>query len=72
MDFSKLCTPAYIYFVISLIYLAFNSFKNFNIKSVIFNIIVIVLWSLILNFLCNMGFTIIAWIILILPFFIPI
>jgi hypothetical protein len=70
MDFSKLCTPAFIYFVISIIYLLINSFANFNIMSIIVNIIFIILWSLLLNFLCSIGFSIIAWLIIILPFFI--
>ena len=71
MDFSKLCTPAYIYFVISLIFLILFSFlKNFNIMNIIINIIYIILWSLFLNFLCNMGYSIIAWLILVLPFFV--
>jgi hypothetical protein len=70
MDFSKLCTPALIYFAISFIYLIINSFTNFNIMSIFFNIFFIILWSLLLNFLCSIGYTIIAWLIIILPFFI--
>lgn len=70
MDFSNLCTPAYIYFIISFIYLIINSVKNFNIMSIIFNIIIIMFWSWLLNFLCNMGFSIIAWLIIVLPFFV--
>lgn len=70
MDFSKLCTPAFIYFVISFIYLIINSLKNFNIMSIMVNILFIVLWSLLLNLLCSMGYSIISWLIIILPFFI--
>lgn len=70
MDFSKLCTPAFIYFVISFIYLIINSLKNFNIMSIMIQIVFIILWSLLLNFLCSMGYSIISWIIIILPFFV--
>jgi hypothetical protein len=69
IDFSKLCTPAYIYFIISFIYLIINSLRNFNIISIVINIIIIILWSLLLNFLCNMGYSIISWLIILLPFF---
>ena len=70
MDVSSLCTPAFIYFVISFIYLIISSLKSFNIMSIIFNIVIIMVWSWILNFLCSNGFTIVSWVILILPFFV--
>ena len=70
MDVSSLCTPAFIYFVISFIYLIISSLKSFNIMSIIFNIVIIMVWSWILNFLCSNGYTIVSWVILILPFFV--
>lgn len=69
MVFSNLCTPAFIYFLISFIYLVMNSFSNFNIMSVIVRLLFIMLWSWILNLLCSNGYTIIAWIIIVLPLF---
>ena len=70
MNFLNLCTPAFVYFIVSFIYLIINSFTNFNIMSIIFNIVIIMFWSFLLNFLCSMGYSIIAWLIIILPFFI--
>jgi hypothetical protein len=70
MKTSNLCTPAFIYFIISFIYLIINSLKKFDIMSIIVNIIFIILWSFLLNFLCKMGYSIISWLIIILPFFI--
>lgn len=70
MDFSKLCTPAFIYFFVSFIYLIINSLTNFNIMNIIIKLFFIILWSLFLNFLCSNGYTIISWLIIILPFFI--
>lgn len=70
MNFSSLCTPALIYFVVSIFYIIIKCFTNFNIMSIIFNIIIVMFWSFLLNFLCNMGLTIISWIIIILPFFV--
>ena len=66
---SNLCTPAMIYFVISFIYLIISVFVNFNLMSIILKIFFIIVWSLFLNFLCSIGFSIIAWLILLLPFF---
>ncbi len=68
MDFSNLCTPAFIYFVISIIYLVINSLSNFNIISIAIKVFFIVVWSLFLNYLCSIGYTIISWIIILLPF----
>ena len=45
MDYSKLCTPALIYFIISFVYLLIYSLSNFSISSIIINTIVIILWS---------------------------
>ena len=70
MKISKLCTPAYIYFIISLIYVIISGFSSFNAMSIIFNIIIIMLWALLLNFLCSIGYSIISWLIIVLPFFI--
>lgn len=70
MDISSLCTPAFIYFIVSVIYLIINSFAGFNIISIIVKMFFIMLWSWFLNFLCANGYTIISWLILILPFFI--
>ncbi len=67
MNFSKLCTPAYIYFVVSLIYLLMNSLNNFNIMNIIVNIFFIMIGAGALNFLCSKGYSIISWIIIILP-----
>lgn len=68
MNFSKLCTPAYIYFIISIIYLVFSSFTNLNIVSIVVKLFFIILWSWLLNFLCTKGFSLISWLAIILPF----
>ena len=67
MNFSKYCTPALIYLVISVITLVIGAFNQFNILSFIINGIFILLWSWFLNFLCSKGFTIVSWILVVLP-----
>ena len=68
MGVSNLCTPAMIYFVIAIIYLIFNIFTNFNIMSMVIRLLVILVWSWLLNFLCTKGFTVISWLLIIVPF----
>ena len=68
MNISDLCTPAFIYFAISFIYLIITSFKNFNIITTIVTLFFILLWSWLLNVLCRNGYSIISWLIIVLPF----
>lgn len=65
---SNLCTPAMIYFFMSLIYLVFKSLKSFNIMVFIIALFFIFAWSWFLNFLCSSGYSIISWILVVLPF----
>ena len=54
--FRKLCPPAYIYLIISIMF--------------IFNILYVVLWTYILNLLCSTGKfgTGVSWFLILLPF----
>ena len=67
MNFYKLCPPAYFYIVISIICLIINSFVNFSFMSIIINTVIIILWSLFLNFLCIKGLINVAWLLVLLP-----
>ncbi len=64
---SNLCTPALIYFIIASILLIINGFTNFNMY-IILNVIIVVLWSLFLNYLCSIGYSTISWVLIVLPF----
>ena len=67
MNFSKLCSPAMIYFVLSVIALMMSVFTSFNIMSLVIKGFFIIVWSLFLNYLCKSGFTAISWILVLLP-----
>ena len=69
MKFSDLCSPAYVYFVVSIFYVIINSFTNLKLTSILLKILFIILWSLFLNLLCSKGYNMISWILVILPFF---
>ena len=68
MNLSKLCTPAYLYFVVSIITLIIGAFMNFNLSSFLMNGLFIFVWSWFLNFLCKKGFTVVSWILVIIPY----
>ena len=61
-----LCLPATIYLVIAFIGIIGSLYMG-HMTSILFNIIVSILWVLLLNFLCQKGYTTVSWIILVLP-----
>lgn len=65
---SKLCTPAMLYFFLSVIALAMSAFSKFNLMSLVIKGFFILLWTWFLNFLCKKGYKLISWFILALPF----
>ena len=70
MNVSALCTPAMIYFVIAFIMLVIRFLTSFNLVSLIIKGFFIIIWSMFLNYLCSIGYTVISWILVILPFFV--
>ena len=67
-DSQKMCTPAMLYFVVAIIALIINFLQTFNLGMLLITFIIIMLWSWFLNFLCNMGFSFISWLLIIVPF----
>ena len=68
MKFPKLCLPAMIYFVISIIVLVMNFYSKHNIMILILKLFSTFIWSWILNLLCKKGLGILSWIFIVLPF----
>jgi hypothetical protein len=58
----KLCTPALVYLVLSVIGLFLGS-KMFT----VIHILGILLWTFILNYLCSIGLKTVSWILVLLP-----
>jgi hypothetical protein len=65
MKISSKCTPAIIYIIIGFIFLIVTAFKRFNMISTVVSLLLILLWTWILNYLCTNGYSIIAWLLLI-------
>ena len=67
---AKICTPAAVYFLFSFVTIVFNFLTSFHFLIFIVNLFFTILWSWGLNFLCNTGFEIVSWILVVFPFFI--
>ena len=69
-DFSKLCTPAKIYFAIAVISSVIGLFNGFSIMMVFMKLVFAFIWTLVLGWLCKKGFTSISWFLVLLPYII--
>lgn len=67
-ELSKLCTPALIYFVLSVIGIGIALFNRFRFVTILVKVLFVLLWTWVLNFLCKKGFTVLSWILVVLPF----
>lgn len=66
----ELCSPALLYLVVSGIVFLIMSFSNkFNMKIMLFQLFCILLWTWVLNMICNSGYPIVSWILILIPFF---
>lgn len=68
MNLAELCTPAQIYFVISIITLILAIIKQFKFSTIMMKLITIAVWTWFLNFLCSKGYKSVSWFLVLLPF----
>ena len=69
-EFSKLCTPAKIYFAIAVIASAFALFKGVGLMVVVFKLIFAFIWTFLLGWLCKKGMKSLSWFLVLLPYII--
>lgn len=69
-DFSKLCTPAKIYFAIAVIASVFALFYGVSIMAIFLKLLFAFIWTFILSWLCNKGFKSLSWVLVLLPYII--
>lgn len=67
-DFNKLCTPAKIYFGISVLSCILMLFNRMSILAVFTKLIFAFLWAFILGWLCSKGYASLSWFLVLLPF----
>ena len=63
-----MCLPAKVYFVLAMLAVVFSGVMAFQTSTIIFSIVVLVLWTLLLNWICTLGFKGISWALVVLPF----
>ena len=67
-DFSKMCEPAKLYLLVSVVALVYGIFQRFSMITLGTNFIFAVLWTMVLNWLCSIGMKTISWILVLLPY----
>ena len=67
-EFSKLCSPAKLYLVITVIGIVLSLFNNISVAAVIVKVIFALFWTFVLNWLCEKGYKTLSWILVLLPF----
>jgi len=67
---TQLCTPALLYFIVAgIVFIIMTLSNKFQWKMILFQLFCILLWTWVLNVICNSGYPIISWILIIIPFF---
>ena len=67
-DFSKLCTPAKIYFAIAVIATIIALFGGLTIMAAFVKLVFAFIWTYILSWLCSKGYTSLSWFLVLLPY----
>jgi hypothetical protein len=69
-EFSKLCTPAKIYFAIAVIASIVMLFKGVSFLTVFVKLVFAFIWTFVLGWLCKKGFSSLSWFLVLLPYII--
>jgi len=69
-EFSKLCTPAKIYFTIAVIATIIALFNGVSIMYAVWKMVFAFIWTYVLGWLCKKGYTSISWFLVLLPYII--
>lgn len=67
-EFSKLCTPAKIYFIIAVIASIIMLFNGIGVIAVVVKMFFAFIWTFVLGWLCKKGYTSISWFLVLLPY----
>ena len=67
-DFKKLCTPARLYFFISVLSCVVALFNGVKIMTVGINLIIAFIWTAVLGWICSNGFSNLSWFLVLFPY----
>lgn len=68
MELSDLCTPALVYFFISVISIIILISNSINVISIIIKMIFTLLWTYVLHMICAKGYTGVSWALVLIPY----
>lgn len=69
-EFTKLCTPARLYFVIAVISSLVALLSKVPIVSVFLKLVFAVIWTFVLGWLCKKGYESLSWFLVLFPYII--
>jgi hypothetical protein len=67
-NFDDLCSPAKLYFVLSVIACVAALINGVKVMQVAINLIIAFAWTAILSFICGKGFTGVSWFLVLVPY----
>jgi hypothetical protein len=67
-EFSKICTPAKLYFALAMLSIFFGLFSGFNIMAILGKLLFAFIYTFILSWLCKVGLSALSWFLVLLPF----
>ena len=67
-NFRKICDPAKLYLAISTLGLIYGLIQQYSIITLGTNFIFIIIWTMVLNFICSIGLKQLSWILVLLPY----
>ena len=69
-SFDDLCSPAKLYFVLSVIACVAALINGVKIGQVMINLIIAFAWTAVLSWICGKGFTSVSWFLVLIPYII--
>ena len=69
-NFDELCSPAKLYFVLSVIACIAALINGLKIGQVMINLIIAFAWTAVLSWICGKGFTSVSWFLVLIPYII--
>lgn len=67
-DFSKICTPAKLYFALAILSILMGLFNGIQILPILGKLLFALIWTFILSWLCKIGLSGLSWFLVLLPF----
>ena len=69
-DFSKLCTPAKVYFALAVLASLIALFNRMSVVGVFVKLVFAFIWTFVLGYLCDQGYKSLSWFLVLLPYII--